>query len=205
MRQMIEMFVREMVSPLLERVEGLSDELEDLRRRTQSMIRLGFVSEVDESGKLIKVKHGDLVTPFIRWFSSSAGETIDYRCPSVGEQCVLLNYAGGHKGSQTVALIGLFSEKFPSPSGDPCEILRVYPDGTRVSYHAVNHLLKVDIKGDAEINVQKNATVTAGKVVKVDAESIHLNGGKGVVTGDHICMVTGKPHGDCSSTVTAGK
>ncbi|MBJ7536643.1 phage baseplate assembly protein V [Marinomonas transparens] len=221
MRQLIESLVRDMLNPYLERMEELSDETEDLRRRQQNMIRLGYVSEVHESGFLVRVKHGELVTPFIRWFANAAGETSDYRCPSVGEQAVILNYGAGHNGTQTVALIGLFSDNFPAPSTDPNEIVRCYPDGSIVSYHAVNHVLKLDIKGDAIIDIEKSATVNvgtsasidvgesasikAGGEVTVDGSKIKLNGGVGVVTGAHKCMITGTPHADCSSTVTAAQ
>lgn len=205
MRQLIEQIIESHLEPYLERLEELSSETEELRRRMQNMIRLGFVSDVHESGTLIRVKHGQLVTPFIKWFSESAGETKDYRCPSIGEQSLLLNYASGNSGSQTVALIGLFSTKYPSPSLDPNEIIRCYPDGTKVSYHTKDHVMKIEVQGDVEVTASKNAKVTAGEKVTVDAASIHLNGGKGVVTGDHLCMITGKPHGDCSSQVTAAK
>ncbi|MBJ7539894.1 phage baseplate assembly protein V [Marinomonas transparens] len=213
MRQLIESLVRDMLNPYLERIEELSDETEDLRRRQQNMIRLGYVSEVHESGFLVRIKHGELETPFIRWFSSAAGETRDYRCPSVGEQAVLLNYGAGNSGAQTVALIGLFSDNFPAPSADPDEIVRCYPDGSIVSYHATNHVFTLDIKGDAVIDIEKSATVnvgdsasvTAGGEVTVDGSMIKLNGGTGVVTGAHKCMITGLPHADCSSSVTAAK
>lgn len=205
MRQLIEAMVRDMLQPYLDRIEELSEETEDLRRRLQSIIRLGRVIAVHESGNLIKVQHGELKTPFIRWFAYAAGETSDYRCPSVGEQAVLLNYGAGNNGTQTVALIGLFSDNFPAPSNDPNEIIRCYPDGSLVSYHAKNHLLKVEVKGDVVVNVDKTAKVKAGGDVTVDGKMIMLNKGLGVVTGAHKCMVTGLPHADCSSTVTAGK
>lgn len=205
MRQLIEAMVRDMLQPYLDRIEELSEETEDLRRRLQSIIRLGRVIAVHESGNLIKVQHGQLKTPFIRWFAYAAGETRDYRCPSVGEQAVLLNYGAGNNGTQTVALIGLFSDDFPAPSNDPNEIVRCYPDGSLVSYHAKNHLLTVEVKGDVVVNVDKTAKVKAGGDVTVDGSKIKLNKGMGVVTGAHKCMVTGLPHADCSSTVTAGK
>ncbi|WP_417526926.1 phage baseplate assembly protein V [Marinomonas shanghaiensis] len=205
MRQLIEAMVRDMLQPYLDRIEELSEETEDLRRRLQSIIRLGRVIAVHESGNLIKVQHGQLKTPFIRWFAYAAGETSDYRCPSVGEQAVLLNYGAGNNGTQTVALIGLFSDDFPAPSNDPNEIVRCYPDGSLVSYHAKSHLLKVEVKGDVVVNVDKTAKVKAGGDVTVDGSKIKLNKGMGVVTGAHKCMVTGLPHADCSSTVTAGK
>ncbi|MDF5502100.1 hypothetical protein P3677_27085, partial [Vibrio parahaemolyticus] len=72
MRQVIEMLVREMLSPYLERIEELSGEVEEVRRRLQLMIRLGTVSKVHDSNQLIKVKHGDLETPYIKWFAESA-------------------------------------------------------------------------------------------------------------------------------------
>jgi phage baseplate assembly protein V len=221
MRQLIEAMVRDMLQPYLDRIEELSEETEDLRRRLQSIIRLGRVIAVHESGALIKVQHGQLKTPFIRWFAYAAGETSDYRCPSIGEQAVLLNYGAGNNGTQTVALIGLFSDNFPAPSKDPNEIIRCYPDGSLVSYHTQKHLmvvksvgdLSVDIGGSAKVTVGKDANIdvvgktaiTSGGVATVDASKINLNGGMGVVTGAHKCMITGLPHADCSSTVTAGK
>jgi phage baseplate assembly protein V len=205
MRQLIEAMVRDMLNPYLERIEELSEETEDLRRRLQSIIRLGYVCEIHEASTLIRVQHGALKTPFIRWFASAAGETADYRCPSVGEQAVLLNYGAGNNGTQTVALIGLFSDNFPAPSNDPNEIVRCYPDGSLVSYHAINHLLKIQVKGDVLVNVDQSVTVKAGGDVMVDGSNIKLNKGAGVVTGAHKCMITGLPHADCSSTVTAGK
>ncbi|WP_197465404.1 phage baseplate assembly protein V [Marinomonas sp. TW1] len=221
MRQLIEAMVRDMLTPYLDRIEELSEETEDLRRRLQSMVRLGFVCEIHESNTLIRVQHGALTSPFIRWFSTAAGATTDYRCPSLGEQAVLLNYGAGHNGTQTVALIGLFSDKFPAPSQDANEIVRCYPDGSLVSYHTQKHQMTIKSVGDLSINVggsavvavEQNATVdvkgktalTSSGDTTVDASNIKLNGGTGVVTGAHKCMITGLPHADCSSTVTAAK
>ena len=50
-----------------------------------------------------------------------------------------------------------------------------------------------------------NVVVNVPGTAKVNAQNIALNGGVGVVTGECICHFTGKPHGDVSSTVTAGK
>jgi len=50
-----------------------------------------------------------------------------------------------------------------------------------------------------------NLTETIKGIKDVTAEKIHLTGGAAVVTCNHICHYSGKPHGDGSSTVTAGK
>lgn len=61
------------------------------------------------------------------------------------------------------------------------------------------------VQGNLNITVKGNLKATVDGDATVDAKKIALNGGKGVVTGDHICAFTGSPHSDCSSTVTAQK
>lgn len=195
-------------------------EITELQRRLKNMNRVGSVVEINESSTRIKVKFGENVTPFIKWFSACAGDVAEYRCPSVGEQAVLINVGGGDNSSTSLALIGVPSDKFPLPTNNPDEILRVYPDGTRVCYDKKKHALDVKVAGRADIQVVKDAKITidgdatvnvGGKTAvtsfgnaTVDAPKILLNSGEGVVTGGHKCMVTGLPHGDCSKTVMAG-
>lgn len=213
MRDLIRELIRAELQEYGDTIAELTEEIDDLQRRLRNQIRVGTCSAVDPDKALVKVKHGENETPWVKWFALYAGEVKEYRCPSIGEQCVLLNYAAGDNSSQSFALFGLFSDQFPAPSTDPKEILRVYPDGTRVSYNTESNKLAVAIEGDADIKVAKSATVDvgtsatvkAGGVVKVDGEKIQLNGGSPCVTTAHICHFTGNPHGDGSSTVTAGK
>jgi len=212
-QELIRSLVASELRPYADKIAQLYDEVDDLKRRQRNQNRVGICSAVDPDKALVKVKHGGNETPWVKWFALYAGDVKEYRCPSIGEQCLLLNYAAGDNSSQSFALFGLFSDQFQAPSQDPNEILRVYPDGSRVSYHTKNHKFLIDVKGDVEVNVTesakvdvgKDATVTAGGIIKADATKIHLNGGAGVVTGAHICQATGLPHSDCSSTVTAGK
>ncbi|MCS6237139.1 phage baseplate assembly protein V [Shewanella baltica] len=128
MRQLLEQVVREMLNPYLERMEELSAEVEELRRRQQLMIRLGQVSQIGKGNKTIKVAHGDLTTPFIKWFSQSAGRVSSYRCPTVGEQALILNFGGGNTGAQSIALVGIDSSQFPFPSDKPAQVVTMYGD-----------------------------------------------------------------------------
>ena len=187
-------------------------DIAELQRRLKNMNRVGSVSGVNETNDRIKVKFGDNETPFIKWFSVCAGDVAEYRLPSIGEQVVLINIGGGDNSATSIALVGVPSDKFPLPTNNPDEILRVYPDGTRVLYDKKLHKLSLRVCGEASVEVTKDATVNVGGKTKVistgnatvDAPKILLNSGKGVVTGDHKCMVTGLPHGDCSKTVMAG-
>ncbi|ADZ91100.1 phage baseplate assembly protein V [Marinomonas mediterranea] len=221
MRDLIEATVRQMLESYLDRIEELSAETEDLRRRMQSMVRLGYVESIHESGMLIKVRHGELTTPSIRWFAAAAGATTDYRCPSEGEQCVILNYGGGNAGAQTVALVGLFSDAFPAPTTETNLITRCYPDGSLVSYHTQDKVMTIKSVGELNIEVGASATIEVGETteltaggdvtvksganVLIEGSKIDLIGGAGVVTGAHKCMITGLPHADCSTLVNAAK
>lgn len=61
-----------------------------------------------------------------------------------------------------------------------------------------------EITGQMQLTVGDDLKIQAKNITE-DADTIKLNGGAPVVTCAHICHFTGKPHGDGSSTVTAGK
>ena len=60
------------------------------------------------------------------------------------------------------------------------------------------------VEGQASLTVSKDLIITAKNITQ-DADTIKLNGGKGVCTGATTCAFTGKPHVDVSITVFAGK
>lgn len=180
MRQMIESLVRDMLSPYLERMEELSTEVEELRRRMQLMIRLGHISQVHESHQLVKIKHGELDTPFIKWFAQSAGRVSHYRCPTVGEQALILNFAAGNTGLQSIALVGIDSSQFPFPVDNPAQIMTTYGDkcaeiwdmdaGT-LTFKA-SEMIKLDTKlVHATKNVHADNNIDAGKNIHAKGES----------------------------------
>jgi hypothetical protein len=61
-----------------------------------------------------------------------------------------------------------------------------------------------EIEGDHTETVKGNKTTTAKNITE-NADTIKMNGGKGVCTGASICPFMGKPHVDVSTTVFAGK
>lgn len=197
MREIIQQLIQQALIEHSEHIAKLEGELEEVKRCLKNINRVGKIAAISDDNTRIKVKFGDNETPFIKWFSACAGEVAEYRLPSVGEQAVLINVGGGYNSATSIALIGVPSDAFPLPTSDPKEILRVYPDGTRVSYHTENHVLTLNVQGEVNINA-------TGKT-NIDAEKIHLNQGSPVVTTAHICHYTGNPHGDGSSTVTAEK
>ncbi|MEQ4541139.1 MAG: phage baseplate assembly protein V [Billgrantia sp.] len=167
----------------------------ELLRLINNLIRLGTIAEVDHATARVRVKAGELLTAWLPWLEARAGTTRTWSPPTVGEQVVLLSPGGDLAAA--VVLTGIYQEAHPAPNSSPNVIGRWLPDGTRIEYDHEAKTLTIDCVGAVHVKA-------AGKVT-VDAESIHHNGGSAVVTTAHICHLTGLPHGDGSSTVTAGE
>ena len=119
MRDIIDEVVRAAIAPVVEQQEQIKAQLEEAFRRLRSMVRIGKVLEVDPSHTRIRVRHGELTTSFIPWLACGAGDVIHYRCPSINETVILLNFGAGDTSAQTIALAGVTSEQFPFPVSDP--------------------------------------------------------------------------------------
>lgn len=150
---MLDEYISRKLGPLVERLAEVEGELEDLRRRSDNQARIGIITEVDPAG-LCKVSHGDLTTPWIKWFNPSAGEVTETLIPSAGEQCVLINHGGGDGGAHTVALRGLTSDAFPPASTVPELHRRTYPDGAESSYDHAAHVLAWK-SGETSLNASR--------------------------------------------------
>ncbi|WP_067096182.1 phage baseplate assembly protein V [Marinomonas atlantica] len=193
----------------------------DLQRRLANMIRRGTIHSVDfeSNPPLVKVEYKkDVISGWLPWVAGRVGHAATWEPIKVGEPVLILSESG--EMSAGVVLPSFPSIEMSLPDNKATTHVTRYEDGTTVTYDREAHKLTVDVVGsvhleaDDKISVQcKKATVnadqtikiTAGSTITADGSQIKLNGGTGVVTGAHICMVTGKPHGDCSSTVTAGK
>ena len=138
---MFDAMLRMRLGPVIDMLLELETGLEDLRRRSDGFCRIGVCSEVDPATNTCKVSHGDLLTPAIKFFNPSAGEQSESRIPSVGEQCLLLNYGGGESGGQSVALFGLNTSQFPPASTVATLTRRTHKDGTESSYDDASHAL----------------------------------------------------------------
>ena len=138
---MLDALLRMQLGPIIERLAEMEAEIEDLHRRAENYCRIGICQTVDAASNTCQVSHGGLLTPAIRFFNPSAGAQSESRIPSVGEQCLLLNYGSGESGAQSVALFGLNSDRFPPPSTIPTLTRRVHQDGSESGYDDATHTL----------------------------------------------------------------
>ncbi|MGY2375175.1 phage baseplate assembly protein V [Pseudomonas sp. SDO524_S393] len=180
---MFDALLRMQLGPIVERLAEMEAQLDDLYRRAESFCRIGVCQAVDPASNTCRVSHGELLSPSIRFFNPSAGAQTETRIPSVGEQCLLLNYGGGEGGEQSVALFGLNSGQFPPVSGVASLTRRRYQDGTQSDYDDASHTFNwvngpTTVSGSRE---QVTATVGAAMLL-MSADRINLQlGGSGLV------------------------
>lgn len=180
-----------------------SERLERLERMLEQFYVRGTIEEVDCDKCRVRVRYGpDSVSDWIEWKPQRSGLVTIWSPPQVGEGCTVISPGDINLGE---VFLGSYHNKMPTPSTNPDETVIVWPDGTQIVYDMKQHKLTVNVAGEVDVKVNNDVRVKAGGNVYCDASNIKLNGGAGVVTGAHICQISGKPHADCSSSVFAGK
>lgn len=104
----------------------------DLLRRLENVLRPGTIAAVDHAAARVRVASGDLLTGWLAWIESRAGNVRTWCPPSVGEQCLVLA-PGGDLAAGWV-LVGSASEAHPAPSASASLHRTQYPDGSTVDY-----------------------------------------------------------------------
>jgi phage baseplate assembly protein V len=148
----------------------------EIHRRILNMIRKGVVMDVAHASAppTCRVSTGELQTAWLPWVALTAGETVEWNPPSVGEQVLVLSPSGDP--AQGVILRGLYSDNAPAPTDSPHRHTRVYPDGAAVEYDHAAHALTINLPAGATIQVvvpesiivqTQSATVQAG-VIELD-------------------------------------
>jgi phage baseplate assembly protein gpV len=145
-------FIEEKFIPYDDAISDLMAKIEELERKQRNIVQAGRVVDIHADGQRIKVAFGDNETPYINWFSSSAGKVREYRCPTVGEQCVLLNYGGGDNSTQTWALTGMPSGQFPASENNPDVHLIDWGGGMSLSVDTATNKIIWNIPAELIIN-----------------------------------------------------
>lgn len=149
------------LAPFGEQFASVLARIDELERRVRNQIRAGRVVAISGDGKQIQVRTGKNTTPFISWLAWAMGEVREYRCPSEGEQVLLLNYGGGLELSQCWALCGVPSSEFQLPASDP-KIHRIqYADGSFIEKNDSSGDLAFHVEGDLILDVKGKIVETA--------------------------------------------
>lgn len=196
--------------------QEILERLNDLERQVAQMVIRGVISQADPVKQLVRVTYGSSQKPMITgWLPIKpirSGKAIVWWFPEVGEGVTVISPGDCCLGE---VFPGSYHSQTPAPSDNPDLFLVEFGDGSKVSHDRASNKLDVVNVGDVEITTQQNLIINTTGDVTVNAEkkfainstakNISFNGGKGVVTGDCICPLTGNPHSDFSTQVTAGK
>ncbi|WP_374698711.1 phage baseplate assembly protein V [Wolbachia endosymbiont (group B) of Limnophora tigrina] len=161
----------------------------DLPRKLDNLIRLGTVEEVDCSKAKVRVKTiGNILTDWLPWITTRAGEDRSWSAPSIGEQVIVLSPSG--ETAKGIVLPAIYYEKYPSPEGSKEEVSSfVFKDGTVVYYDQNGYKFTVSVKEEwtlifavkeARIEVaNKEITLQVGtSSLKITENGIELNAKK---------------------------
>lgn len=185
MRELIEGLVRQALLPHVDRLASVSDELNELHRRLGNVIRAGVLTAVDPASGRCQVRHGECLSPWIRYFMPAAGEVRQARHPSVGEQCLLLNYGGGDTSAQAMALCGLPCNGFPLVSTEGHVSATEYPDGLRLQHDSQHRITETRYSDGAfhqyDASAQRMTTQVATSSMVMDPTAITMSAGGAVL------------------------
>lgn len=150
--------------------------LNELERRINNLIIPGCVESLSDDGQKVRVRHGSCLTPFIKWVSPHAGGISEYRAPSSGEQCLLLNLTGGDDTTACFALMGVHTNAFPLPSDSPAVHKRIYPNGTAATHDSENNTIELSmVAGVMNITIPDQVNITTK--LAVFSQDVQIDGG----------------------------
>ncbi|MBU3823463.1 MAG: phage baseplate assembly protein V [Candidatus Oceanisphaera merdipullorum] len=140
------------------------EQIADLRRRIDNLLRLGTVTEVRKGQ--CRVKSGDIQTNWRPFFTRRAGKARTSWRPSVGEQVMLLSLSGDVANAHV--LPSLYQDLFDEPDDHPTRDRTVYEDGAVIEYDPeVGALNATGIK---------TATVAASDLVTINCPEVIFTG-----------------------------
>lgn len=137
----------------------VQSELEELRCDSANMIRLAVVES--STGKSVDLKTGDNRATNIPFFVLASGKVSQYRRPSVGEQCLLINLGCGDNLNNAVALMGLPSSMFPCPTTAENEVLTDYGNGMSELYNITEGSMVSTYPGGLKITAPGGVEIIA--------------------------------------------
>lgn len=151
------------------------------QRRLHNIATIGTVTHIDADRALMRLAVGDNVTDWVNIPTIAAGQVRVWRCPTVGEQYLLVSPSG--ELANAIPVMSLYSDHHPSPSTDPNEIRIRYNDSDFCS---------IDV-------VKSQLTMHINQITNQAATSIVLDTPNTTLTGN--LQVNGDIN--CSNTITA--
>lgn len=165
-----------------------SEQISETNRLLHNLVAVGTVLEVDAAQGKMRLSVGDNETDWVSIPAMASGALKVWRCPTVGEQFVMVNQSGNL--GNALVLAALPSEDNPNPSSHADEIVFDMPAGRFVVNQATGKAnltlneLTLDI---ANININGDISQN-GKLIASDDV---LAGGISLKTHIHLGVTSG--------------
>ena len=149
--------------------------LSEQQRRLHNIATIGTVFDVNPDDQTMRLDVGDNQTDWLPVPALAAGQVRVWRCPSVGEQFLLVSPSG--ELANAIPVLSLYSNQHPSPSNDPNEIRVRFNDSDFLSVNSQDSQLILKIN---DVIFDVNSTTLTGNLavngnVQVDG-NIHSDG-----------------------------
>ena len=149
--------------------------LSEQQRRLHNIATIGTVFDVNPDDQTMRLHVGENQTDWLPIPALAAGQVRVWRCPSVGEQFLLVSPSG--ELANAIPVLSLYSNQHPSPSNDPNEIRVRYNDTDFLSVNTQDSQLILKIN---DVIFDVNSTTLTGNLavngnVQVDG-NIHSDG-----------------------------
>ncbi len=148
------------------------NDIAEIRRRLDNMIRLGTIAQVDHAKALCRVQSGAILTGWLPFFARRAGSTNEWDPVSQGEQCTVFSPSGDL--AQGVVLVGLYSAANPPCSNNPAAHKTEWANGDYVEHNAETGAYTLKLTGHVQIDAA-SLDITCSGPVKINGSRIDLN------------------------------
>lgn len=148
------------------------NDIAELRRRLDNMIRLGTIAQVDHAKALCRVQSGAILTGWLPFFTRRAGSTNEWAPVSANEQCAVFSPSGDL--AQGVVLVGLYSDANPPCSNNPAAHKTEWANGDFVEHNAETGAYRLKLTGHVQIDAA-SLDITCSGAVKINGATIDLN------------------------------
>lgn len=160
--------------------------LSEHERILSNIVRYGTVTAVDAANARVQVSSGGVLSDWMPWVVTRAGQDKTWHPPDVGEQVVVLMPTG--EIGQGVVLGALYQNRFPAPSNNPDMAMIKFRDGTVFSYDPKQGLATLSI-GSTRATLRDGAADLIVKTLTVSGDlkvGGNLNVGKSITAGGSV-------------------
>ena len=128
------------------------DDIAELQRQVQNMVRIGTIEEIDYTTAKAKVRLDvKLLTTGLPWTTRRASNDVDWWAPEIGEQVVVLSPGG--ELSQGIIDQKLYQTAHPAPENLETVSSTTYSDGAKISYDRENSILTASLPAGATVSL----------------------------------------------------